>query len=38
MKAAQSEIAKAAKKGVIHRRTAARKVSRLTKLANSTGA
>jgi small subunit ribosomal protein S20 len=38
MKAAQSEIAKAAKKGVIHRRTAARKVSRLTKLVNSPGA
>ena len=37
MKAAQSEIAKAAKKGVIHRRTAARKVSRLKKLANSAG-
>ena len=38
MKAAQSEIAKAAKKGVIHRRTAARKISRLTKLVNSSGA
>ena len=38
MKAAQSEIAKAAKKGVIHRRTAARKISRLTKLVNSTDA
>ena len=38
VKAAQSEIAKAAKKGVIHRRTAARKISRLTKQANSAGA
>ena len=38
MKAAQSEIAKAAKKGVIHRRTAARKISRLAKLANSADA
>ena len=38
MKAAQSELAKAAKKGVIHRRTAARKISRLTKLVNSAGA
>ena len=33
--AAQSIIDKAAKKGVIHKKTAARKVSRLTKLANS---
>ncbi len=33
--AAQSAIDKAAKKSVIHRRTAARKISRLTKLANS---
>ena len=36
LKTAQSEIDKAAKKGVIHRRTAARKVSRLSKLVNST--
>jgi len=33
---AQSAIDKAAKKGVLHRRTAARKISRLAKLANST--
>jgi small subunit ribosomal protein S20 len=33
--AAQSEIDRASKKGVIHKRTAARKISRLTKLANS---
>jgi len=33
---AQSTIDKAAKKGVLHKRTAARKVSRLAKLANST--
>ncbi len=32
---AQSIIDKAAKKGVIHRRTAARKISRLAKLANA---
>lgn len=32
---AQSAIDKASKKGVIHKRTAARKISRLTKLANS---
>ncbi len=38
LKTAQSEIAKAAKKGVIHRRTAARKVSRLSKLVNSASA
>ena len=31
----QSAFDKAAKKGVIHKRTAARKVSRLTKLRNS---
>lgn len=31
----QSAIDKAAKKGVIHKRTAARKISRLSKLANS---
>ncbi len=35
---AQSIIDKASKKGVIHRRTAARKISRLSKLANSTSA
>ena len=34
----QSAIDKASKKGVIHKRTAARKISRLTKLANSTSA
>jgi small subunit ribosomal protein S20 len=38
VKTAQSVIDKAAKKGVIHRRTAARKISRLSKLANSAGA
>ena len=38
LKTAQSEIAKAAKKGVIHRRTAARKISRLSKLVNSVSA
>ena len=32
---AQSAIDKASKKGVIHKKTAARKISRLTKLANS---
>ena len=32
---AQSIIDKASKKGVIHKKTAARKISRLTKLANS---
>jgi small subunit ribosomal protein S20 len=31
----QSAIDKASKKGVIHKRTAARKISRLTKLVNS---
>ena len=36
--AVQSAIDKASKKGVIHKRTAARKISRLTKLANSTSA
>jgi len=36
--AAQSIIDNASKKGVIHKRTAARKISRLTKLANSTSA
>lgn len=35
LQAAQSVIDRASKKGVIHRRTAARKISRLTKLANS---
>jgi small subunit ribosomal protein S20 len=35
---AQSIIDNASKKGVIHKRTAARKISRLTKLANSTRA
>ena len=35
---AQSVIDKASKKGVIHKRTAARKISRLTRLANSAGA
>ena len=33
--AAQSIIDKAAKKGVIHKKTAARKISRLAKLTNS---
>ena len=33
--AVQSAIDKASKKGVIHKRTAARKISRLTKLANA---
>lgn len=32
---AQSAIGKAAKKGVIHKRTAARKISRLTKRVNA---
>ncbi len=35
---AQSIIDKGAKKGVIHRKTAARKISRLTKLINSAAA
>ena len=35
---AQSVIDKASKKGVIHKRSAARKISRLTKLANSASA
>ena len=35
LKTAQSVIDKASKKGVIHKRTAARKISRLAKLANS---
>ena len=38
LKTAQSMIDKAAKKGIIHRRTAARNISRLSKLANSAGA
>jgi small subunit ribosomal protein S20 len=38
MNTAQSVIDKASKKGVIHKRTAARKISRLTKLANSASA
>ncbi|MGD9182985.1 MAG: 30S ribosomal protein S20 [Desulfobacterales bacterium] len=35
LNAAQSIIDKAAKKGVIHKKTAARKISRLSKLANA---
>lgn len=35
LKLAKSSIAKAAKKGAIHKRTAARKISRLDKLVNS---
>lgn len=35
LNAAQSLIDKASKKGVIHKKTAARKISRLTKLVNS---
>ena len=35
---AQSVIDKASKSGVIHKRTASRKISRLTKLANSVSA
>jgi len=38
LNAAQSAVDKASKKGVIHKRTAARKISRLTKLANSINA
>jgi small subunit ribosomal protein S20 len=38
LKSAQSVIDKATKKGIIHKRTAARKISRLTKLVNSTSA
>ena len=38
LNAAQSAIDKAAKKGVIHKRTAARKISRLSKLVKSTSA
>lgn len=33
--AAQSDIAKAAKKGVLHRKTASRKISRLARLVNA---
>ena len=35
LNAAKSTIDKAAKKGVIHKRTAARKISRLSKLVNA---
>lgn len=35
LSAAKSDIDKAAKKGVLHRKTAARKISRLAKLANT---
>jgi small subunit ribosomal protein S20 len=35
---AKSVIGKAAKKGVLHKRTAARKISRLSKLANTLAA
>jgi len=35
LRAAQSTIDKAAKKGVLHKRTAARKIARLAKLAQS---
>lgn len=38
LKLAKSSIAKAAKKGAIHKRTAARKISRLDKLVNSLNA
>ncbi len=38
LNAAKSIIDKAAKKGVIHRKTASRKISRLTKLTNSISA
>ncbi|WP_245588998.1 30S ribosomal protein S20 [Desulfatirhabdium butyrativorans] len=36
LNAAKSIIDRAAQKGIIHRRTAARKISRLTRLVNST--
>lgn len=36
LNAAKSTIDKASKKGVIHKKTAARRISRLTKLVNST--
>lgn len=35
LKAAQSNIDKAAKKGVLHKRTAARKVARLARITNT---
>lgn len=35
MKKTQSAIHKAAKKGIIHKKTASRKISRLSKLVNS---
>ena len=35
LRQAQSAIHKAAKKGVIHKKTASRKISRLTKFANA---
>ena len=38
LKSATSNIDKAAKKGVLHKRTAARKISRLAKLVNGAGA
>ncbi len=38
LKSAQSMIDKATKKGIVHKRTAARKISRLSKLVNSAGA
>jgi small subunit ribosomal protein S20 len=38
LNAAQSVIDKAAKKGVIHKKTAARKISRLSRLVNSANA
>jgi small subunit ribosomal protein S20 len=38
LNSAQSIIDKASKKGVIHKRTAARKISRLSKIANSASA
>jgi small subunit ribosomal protein S20 len=37
LKAAKSVIDKAAKKGVIHKKTAARKISRLSKMVNKAG-
>jgi len=38
LNAAKSVIAKAAKKGVLHKRTASRKISRLSKLVNTLNA
>jgi len=35
MKQTQSAIHKAAKKGILHKKTASRKISRLTKFANA---